>query len=342
MTEHTEQIEPPASPLEEVLSETWSEVLGIEPIGRDDRFVDLGGTSVAAEKVLVLLRRRLAVDLGAEVLVGTPTLAEIAARIENAQRRRFARGVPAHRRLTDPERPSWRLHCFAGAGAGAVSFLGLASMVDADCAVTAYQAHGLESRGIPSWSVAAHARRHLRALLREQPAGPYTLIGHSFGGHIAVAVAELLVARGERVDRVVLLDTVLKDAEGASVADYRDADGAGPSAPPPLGQRLLTHLRIALAGIVRYDPPRQQAVFWEQGIRVQNRHRPAPLPPYARVCIADENARQAELWREGLAAPEQIERIPGTHLSVLSDPAALARVVAALTNTEPARTKETL
>ena len=99
----TAEVELAATPLEAALADAWGAVLGIEPISRHDRFVELGGTSLAAEKVLVLLRRRLAVDLGAEVLVGQPTLAEIAARIETAQRTRFTHRTPAHRRLTNPE-----------------------------------------------------------------------------------------------------------------------------------------------------------------------------------------------------------------------------------------------
>lgn len=334
----TEEIVLAATPLEEVLADAWGTVLGIEPISRHDRFAELGGTSLAAEKVLVLLRRRLAVDLGAEVLVGQPTLAEIAARIETAQRTRFTRHTPAYRRLTNPESATSTLHCFAGAGAGSVSFLGLASMADRGCTVIAYQAHGLESRAVPSWTVRAHARRHLKSLLREQPEGPYTLLGHSFGGHIATDVARLLTEQGKTVKRLLLLDTVLKGIDAASVADYRQASGT--ASPPPLSQRLRTHLRVATAGVVRYSPPVQQATFWEQGIRVQNRHRPAPLPPYARVLVSDENAEQAERWTSGLAVPEQVRRISGTHLSVLSDPAALAQVWSALTPAQPSPNKD--
>ncbi|MGO2171697.1 MAG: alpha/beta fold hydrolase [Micrococcaceae bacterium] len=334
----TAEVELAATPLEAALADAWGAVLGIEPISRHDRFVELGGTSLAAEKVLVLLRRRLAVDLGAEVLVGQPTLAEIAARIETAQRTRFTHRTPAHRRLTNPEPTTSTVHCFAGAGAGSVSFLGLASMADPCCAVIAYQAHGLESRGVPSWTVRMHARRHLKSLLREQPEGPYTLLGHSFGGHIAAAIAQLLTEQGKTVERLLLLDTVLKDIDSASVADYRQTNDVASS--PPLSQRLRTHLRVAAAGIVRYSPPVQQATFWEQGIRVQNRHRPAPLPPYASVLISDENAEQAERWASGLAAPGQVQPIPGTHLSVLSDPTALAQVWAALAPAEPSRSKD--
>lgn len=334
----TGEVVPAATPLEEVLADAWGTVLGIEPISRHDRFAELGGTSLAAEKVLVLLRRRLAVDLGAEVLVGRPTLAEIAARIETTQRTRFTRHTPAHRRLTNPGTVTSTVHCFAGAGAGSVSFLGLASMADPGCAVIAYQAHGLESRAVPSWTVRSHARRHFKSLLREQPQGPYTLLGHSFGGHIATDVAQLLTEQGRTVERLLLLDTVLKSIDSASVADYRQASNT--ASPPPLSQRLRTHLRVATAGVVRYSPPVQQATFWEQGIRVQNRHRPAPLPPYAIVLVSDENAEQAARWSSGLAVPEQVHRVSGTHLSILSDPAALAQVWSALNPAKPSPSKD--
>lgn len=342
---------PPASPLERALAAAWEEVLGISPIGRDDRFAELGGTSIGAERVLALLRRRVAVEIGAETLVGAPTLAQIASRIEAAQRRRFgagsrgtgtgagARGGGSLRVLAAPERETLApVHCIAGAGAGVVSFLGLASLAGEQRRVIAHQAHGLASRALPSWSLAAHARRHERELRRAQPHGPYLLIGHSFGGHVAVAVAARLARRGEEVRRVILLDTVLRGAGGESVAAYRSPESA--PARPSRGARLRTHARVLLAGLVRLEPIAHQEAFWERGIRVQNRVRPRPLPAYACVLVTDENAGQAALWRDGLAAPARVLRIPGTHLSVLSDPEILERVLEELDLPDPSHPEE--
>jgi aspartate racemase len=52
--------------------------------------------------------------------------------------------------------------------------------------------------------MAAYYVREIRAL---QPAGPYYLAGHSFGGRLAFAIAQLLAQAGEPIGLLVLMDT---------------------------------------------------------------------------------------------------------------------------------------
>ncbi len=68
----------PRTPLEETLAAIWSQVLGIERVGRDDNFFELGGHSLLAIHVLERLRR-LHLRAEASSLFLTPVLAEFAA-----------------------------------------------------------------------------------------------------------------------------------------------------------------------------------------------------------------------------------------------------------------------
>ncbi|MGP9766973.1 amino acid adenylation domain-containing protein [Halomonas sp. AOP13-D3-9] len=52
------QYEPPQSEVEKALSEIWSEILGVERVGRHDNFFELGGHSLLALKVLEQMRHR--------------------------------------------------------------------------------------------------------------------------------------------------------------------------------------------------------------------------------------------------------------------------------------------
>lgn len=76
--EQTRDFVPPADDLEERIAKLWSEVLGVDQVGRDDNFFDLGGHSL----LLTRLRDRLAADLGHEVslvdLFQNPTVASLA------------------------------------------------------------------------------------------------------------------------------------------------------------------------------------------------------------------------------------------------------------------------
>lgn len=376
-------VEAPITPVEHAIAKAWSEVIGIEPIGRDDRFSDLGGTSLGAEKTLIQLRRALGRDLGADLLADDPTVAELAAAIDARCAEEFRGNAPTCTKLSDgpltgsgaganPDSATGTdaaaappVFMFAGAGASAVGFLPLGAALSGRRESWAFHAHGFHSRGLADPTLGAHARRHLRDIRRIQPTGPVTLLGHSFGGHIAMECARRLAKEGREVEKVILLDTMLA-GDGQSVADIRLAAGnasgewvtasrdageggaagsspstgaspstapggdapaaAAASSAPPLAERLRTHWRILTAGLVRHEPVTQQAVFWEHAIRIQNRITLTGTPPNTVVLVTDENAIMADRWAALDPAP-RIVRIPGDHLSPLNDPAALRTIV---------------
>lgn len=64
----------------------------------------------------------------------------------------------------------------------------------------------LPAAPFPASTVEAFAEAALASIRTHQPCGPYRLFGFSFGGLVALAVAEALVAAGERVERVWLAD----------------------------------------------------------------------------------------------------------------------------------------
>lgn len=343
-------VEAHITPVERAIAEAWSEVLGIEPIGRGDRFSDLGGTSLGAEKTLITLRRALGRDLGAELLADDPTVAELGTAIDARCAEQFGSRTPTCTRMSSGGAAAGEatapVFMFAGAGASAVGFLHLGAALSGRRDGWAFHAHGFHSRGLADPTLGAHARRHLRDIRRLSPSGPVILLGHSFGGHVAMECARRLAAEGRDVRKVILLDTMLA-ADGESVADIRMAAGnttgesheRGPSqgtdlgdgspstpAPPPLKQRLRAHWRVLSAGLVRHEPVTQQAVFWEHAIRIQNRLDVSGTPPNTVVLVTDENEIMVDRWA-ALAPAPRIIRIPGDHLSPLHDPAALRMIV---------------
>ncbi|HZM79472.1 MAG TPA: non-ribosomal peptide synthetase, partial [Candidatus Limnocylindrales bacterium] len=68
--------------MEHRLAALWSDVLGIEPIGIDDDFFDLGGHSLLVAELLGTLEEHFGVDVPARVLYLQPTIAELAQEIE--------------------------------------------------------------------------------------------------------------------------------------------------------------------------------------------------------------------------------------------------------------------
>jgi acyl-CoA synthetase (AMP-forming)/AMP-acid ligase II/acyl carrier protein len=68
----------PDGPVAEYLAGVWQEQLGVERVGADDGFFELGGTSLAAMEAMIRLCREFDLDLPLETLFAHPTLGELA------------------------------------------------------------------------------------------------------------------------------------------------------------------------------------------------------------------------------------------------------------------------
>ena len=71
----------PASPTEEILAGIYAEVLGVERVGVDDSFFDLGGDSLSAMRVIAAVNTGLDAGLAVRTLFEAPTVAQLAPRI---------------------------------------------------------------------------------------------------------------------------------------------------------------------------------------------------------------------------------------------------------------------
>ncbi|MGC4792029.1 amino acid adenylation domain-containing protein [Micromonospora sp. DT178] len=76
---------PPATDTERVVAGIWAELLGVERIGRDDNFFTLGGHSMLAIRGVLRVRRALDVELTVGQLFTAPTVAALAALVDEAR-----------------------------------------------------------------------------------------------------------------------------------------------------------------------------------------------------------------------------------------------------------------
>lgn len=74
----------PSTDTERVVTELWEELFGIEPIGVQDNFFQLGGDSLMAIQLSTRLRDRLGVDLAVNDLFEEATIASVAVRVDRA------------------------------------------------------------------------------------------------------------------------------------------------------------------------------------------------------------------------------------------------------------------
>ena len=78
----------PATPVEEILAGIYAQVLGVERVGVDDSFFDLGGDSLSAMRVIAAINTALDAGLAVRTVFDAPTVARLAPRIGGEAGRR--------------------------------------------------------------------------------------------------------------------------------------------------------------------------------------------------------------------------------------------------------------
>ena len=192
----------PRDPLELQLVDLWEELLGFKPIGISDSFFDLGGNSVIAARLFTRINAIWNRSLPLSTLFEAPTIGDLADRLRG--KRKFTPSsslVPI--RAHGTRHP---LFIISGIGGNVIRFHTLSRLLHSDQPVYALQPPGLDSQGpflTRVEDMAAHYLREIRAL---QTVGPYYLAGYSFGGIVTFAIAQQLVADGEEVALLAMLD----------------------------------------------------------------------------------------------------------------------------------------
>lgn len=79
------EIQPPTTPLEEIIAGIWAEVFGMDQLDINTDFYALGGNSLLVVDVVTRLREALSLDIPMMFMFPAPTIADLAMRIELLQ-----------------------------------------------------------------------------------------------------------------------------------------------------------------------------------------------------------------------------------------------------------------
>ncbi|GCE38610.1 Siderophore biosynthesis non-ribosomal peptide synthetase modules Bacillibactin synthetase component F [Rhodococcus wratislaviensis] len=252
----------PRTAREEVLCQLFAEALGIERVGIDDSFFDLGGHSLMAAGLMSAISKRLSVTATVASLFAAPTVAQLAGRLDDDHDADALAVLLPFR--TEGSKPP--VFCFHPAGGISWGYSGLLRHIDDDYPLYGVQASNLSTSKRPPETLEDMASEYIEHMRTVQPTGPYHLLGWSLGGVVAHAIAGALQNQGEELGMLVMLDSFPSDA-WASMPTEQDALAAllymvGYDPEPLLAdgldrQQVIDILRgegSALAGINEHTP----------------------------------------------------------------------------------------
>ncbi|MES1184765.1 MAG: amino acid adenylation domain-containing protein [Myxococcales bacterium] len=350
----------PRTANESLVAELWSEALGRENPSVTDNFFDSGGHSLLAVRLLSELERRVGVSLPLAALLEQPTIEQLARRLADGapeRKRRVARGVGIVRRRREfsyivpiqPHGDKPPLFCVHGAGGNVLNLRALGKRLGESRPFFGIQAAGVDGVATPFASVEQMAEAYLKELVKVQAHGPYFLSGYCGGGIVAYEMAQRLLAAGEEVALLALLDAFRPGLPLYVVPVSARLDAVAKEGPGYLWRggkrRLLRNWRnfTTLARVLyhrwfRRAVPHELREFWLMSsfLRSSARYRPQPYPRLLTVLRARDSSFPGDVvgqdlgWAGLSQGGLELHDVPGNHDTLAHEPnvATLAETLA--------------
>lgn len=196
-----EHLEGPINQTELEMVAQWEEILQVRPISMDDRFFDLGGTSLQAIKLIEQIQKQLKHRLPASIFLKNPTPKACAEALNIAANKPIQCLV-----ALKPDGKSTPLFCLHAGGGHAMFYRDLAHNLPTDLPCYAIQPKGIDGLEEPLSDIKQMAAHYISEIKTLQPTGPYNLLCYCFGGALMLEMAHQLEAQNDHIGHLIVAD----------------------------------------------------------------------------------------------------------------------------------------
>jgi aspartate racemase len=200
--EPSETFVAPRDELEVQLTKIWEEVLGIQPLKITDNLFDLGGHSLLIMRLVAHINNVFGTNLLGLTLFQAPTIEQLANLL-----RQEGWSTPWRSLVTiQPEGDKPPFFCIHEV-TGSILFCQKLIPYLPSQPIYGLQPLGLDGKQAPHRRIEDMAAHYIKEIQTIQPSGPYYLGGFSFGGLVALEIAQQLLAQGQQVALLALFDS---------------------------------------------------------------------------------------------------------------------------------------
>ncbi|WP_328467272.1 non-ribosomal peptide synthetase/type I polyketide synthase [Streptomyces sp. NBC_00448] len=191
----TDRRDPPVTRYEVRTAAQWETVLGVDRVGLEQDFFELGGSSIKLIELIHHLRTEFGVGIPVGLLFRSSTLHGMARTVEQVVTGRIS-GTQPYLCFNESAAPGETVFCFPPAGGHGLVYRQFAERLP-------------EYRIVAFNYIRGDDKTERYADLVEQLADgrPVALVGYSLGGNLAFETAKELERRGRAVSGVVILDS---------------------------------------------------------------------------------------------------------------------------------------
>jgi amino acid adenylation domain-containing protein len=210
---------PPRDHVEFKLTELFTEIFDLKVVGIRDDFFDLGGHSLLIARLLKRIEETFCItNLPLSIIFQNRTVEQLAMAL------RTQSYIDCESTLL-PLQPSGTLRplfCITPIFGAGYMFKLLPDYLGSDQPFYALQSPDLYFEEAPQTQIEEMAAHYIETLTTLQSEGPYHLMGWCAGGMIAYEMAQQLLRKGEAVERLILIDTIIFETTLDRPPDYGD------------------------------------------------------------------------------------------------------------------------